>query len=278
MIARIDKIYLKPISERIIIKDQLKNEFMYGNIDRFMEGQFSSVIPDIKIEYLEQILNGFIKKGIEEKERLTPEAGLVISYLANETFKRYIKEEEAKGVKPEDIKSVQIKLDTRELKEPLSFLGRKIPEKLRLIIDGNAGNSVGEKSDGGQVIVDGNTGNGTGLEMEKGLIVVKGNAGDGTGEGMKSGKILIEKDCGERTGCDMTGGELDIVGKVEEFFLSSTLARNITENFPHLLFQKKTGVKLHIWEEKSLKTGKKLSQSNFLKLFTRDEKITACYF
>lgn len=264
IVAKIDEAYLKSIGETSV-KGQLKNEFMYGDIDGFIENKFSSIIPDIKIEYLEKILNGFIKKGVEENEYLTPEVGLVISYLANETFKRYIKEEEAKGVKPEDIKPMEVKLDTRgleeqELKKPLKldFLGYKIPEKLRLIINGNAGNSVGEKNDGGQIIVNGDTEHGTGSEMKKGLIIVKGKAGDGTGQGMEGGKILIEKDCGERTGCDMRGGELNIVGRVEEFFLSSTFLKNIAKKFSQPAFSKENKGKITYMGRKIFENGKRI--------------------
>ncbi len=262
IVDKIGDAYSKGIEGRSV-KGQLKHEFMYGNIDRFVESQFSSIVSDIKIGNLEKILNQFIKKGAEEKKYFTPEAGLVFSYLANESFKKHIEREKAKGVKYEDIKPIEVKIDTQKLKEPLRFLGYKIPEKLRLIIDGNAENSVGEKNQGGEIIVNGDVGNGTGLEMEKGLIVVKGNAKEGTGEGMKGGKILIKGDCKERSGGDMRGGELNIVGRAEEFFLSSTFARNITEKFSQSAFSEENNGRVMYMGRKIFENGKKSSQNNF---------------
>ncbi len=255
--AKIDEVYFKSIGETLV-KWQLKNEFMYGDIDRFVESQFSPIVSEIKIEHLEKILNRFIKRGVGKEEYFTPEAGLVFSYLLNETFRKHIEEQKAKGVKPENIKVVEIKLNTGELEEPLSYLGRGIPEKLRLIIDGNARNSVGEKADGGQIIVNGDVGNGTGLEMENGLIIVKGNAGEGTGERMKNGKILIKKDCGERTGSEMVGGELDVVGRAEEFFLSSTFLKNIAKKFSQPAFSEKNKGKVIYMGRKIFENGKRI--------------------
>ncbi|MBU4298449.1 hypothetical protein KJ636_00165 [Patescibacteria group bacterium] len=247
------------------IKEQVgynfETEFMIGNAERAMEIMYDGMkerkISEIKIGNLEKVLNEFVKTGVEKRYSAS-ELGFIISFLAKKSVEEYVKKEKQKGKELKDINVVDVKLPTKGLKEPLHFLGYKIPEKLRLIIDSNAGNSVGEKNRGGQIIVNGNVRNGTGLKMEKGMIIVKGNAGGGTGEGMKGGKILIKGDCGERTGSEMMGGELDVVGKAEEFFLSSTFVRNITKKFSPSAFSEENKGKITYMGRKIFENGKRI--------------------
>ncbi|MET1124851.1 MAG: formylmethanofuran dehydrogenase subunit C, partial [Archaeoglobaceae archaeon] len=63
------------------------------------------------------------------------------------------------------------------------------------VIEGSAGNYIGEKMSGGE-------------------IVIKGNAGDFVGTEMKGGRIVIHGSCGF-VGGDMKGGEILIGGSFE---------------------------------------------------------------
>lgn len=225
-LAGIDEIYGK------IKKISFDTEFMLGQAEKVTESMYTEVqrlmtekqIPEIRVENLEKILNGFIKRG--EEKYSASELGFIVSFLAKKSVEKYIEEEKAKGKKLEHIEPIVIKLNTRELKEPPNLLGYKFPEKIRLIINGNAGNSLGEKNDGGEIEVLGDAGDLVGLEMKKGLITIKGNARDRAGAEMTGGKIEITGNVGKGTAADMRGGELSIGGKVKNFSQTAFLKNN----------------------------------------------------
>ena len=60
-----------------------------------------------------------------------------------------------------------------------------------IIIEGNAGNEVGERMRRGLIVILGDAGDFLGANMIAGTIVVFGKAGEGPGAGMKRGSIVL---------------------------------------------------------------------------------------
>ncbi len=67
---------------------------------------------------------------------------------------------------------------------------------------------------GGRIVIEGNAGNYIGEKMAGGEIEIKGNAGDFIGTEMKGGVITIHGSCGF-VGGDMKAGEIRIGGSFE---------------------------------------------------------------
>lgn len=93
-----------------------------------------------------------------------------------------------------------------------------------IVINGNAGNHLGEKMAGGKITVNGNAGGWAGAVMKKGLLEIHGNAGDylaspyrGISEGMKGGKIVVDGNVGSDSGCYVRGGVIKIKGNAGPF-------------------------------------------------------------
>jgi len=111
-------------------------------------------IREIKAQYLEKVLNQLLER-YEEKEYSTVTLGLLISLLLNRTVNQYIKEEMEKGKELKQIEPLNVNLNTKKLKNPISLLGYENQEKSYLRITGNAGAWTAYFMKGGRLIIDG---------------------------------------------------------------------------------------------------------------------------
>jgi len=111
-------------------------------------------IREIKAQYLEKVLNQLLER-YEEKEYSTVTLGLLISLLLNRTVSQYIKEEMEKGKELKQIEPLNVNLNTKKLKNPISLLGYENQEKSYLRITGNAGAWTAYFMKGGRLIIDG---------------------------------------------------------------------------------------------------------------------------
>ena len=111
-------------------------------------------IREIKTQYLEKVLNQLLER-YEEKEYSTVTLGLLISLLLNRTVNQYIKEEMEKGKELKQIEPLNVNLNTKKLKNPISLLGYENQEKSYLKITGNAGAWTAYFMKGGRLIIDG---------------------------------------------------------------------------------------------------------------------------
>ena len=87
----------------------------------------------------------------------------------------------------------------------------------------SAGNWLGAEMRGGRIVVSGNAGNSVGgaylgsrLGMTGGEIIVLGNAGDEVGNRMRRGLIAVNGTCGAFAGASMIAGSLFALGGVGE--------------------------------------------------------------
>ena len=111
-------------------------------------------IREIKAQYLEKVLNQLLER-YEEKEYSTVTLGLLISLLLNRTVNQYIKEEMEKGKELKQIEPLNVNLNTKKLKNPISLLGYENQEKSYLRITGNACAWTAYFMKGGRLIIDG---------------------------------------------------------------------------------------------------------------------------
>ncbi|MCD6215273.1 MAG: hypothetical protein J7J46_09975 [Candidatus Desulfofervidus sp.] len=111
-------------------------------------------IREIKAQYLEKVLNQLLER-YEEKEYSAVTLGLLISLLLNRTVNQYIKEEMEKGKELKQIEPLNVNLNTKKLKNPISLLGYENQEKSYLKITGNAGAWTAYFMKGGKLIIDG---------------------------------------------------------------------------------------------------------------------------
>lgn len=111
------------------------------------------------------------------------------------------------------------------------YIGAGIRKKVRIIIEGVAGNDLGAFMDGPEIIVKGNAQDGVGNTMSGGRIVVEGDAGDIVGYAMRGGEIYIRGDVGYRVGIHMKSyGEerpVIVVGGTAKDFLGEYMAGGI---------------------------------------------------
>jgi len=83
------------------------------------------------------------------------------------------------------------------------YIGRGLPEKVKLKIYGTPGNDMAAYMDGAEIEVFGNGQDAVGNTMNFGKIVVHGNCGDTLGYAMRGGEIYIEGNVGYRVGIHM---------------------------------------------------------------------------
>jgi len=83
------------------------------------------------------------------------------------------------------------------------YIGRGLPEKVKLKIYGTPGNDMAAYMDGAEIEVFGNGQDAVGNTMNYGKIVVHGNCGDTLGYAMRGGAIYVERDVGYRVGIHM---------------------------------------------------------------------------
>lgn len=83
------------------------------------------------------------------------------------------------------------------------YIGAGIKKKIKIVINGTAGNDLGVFMDGPEIIVNGNAQDGVGNTMNSGKIIINGSAGDVMGYGMRGGSIYVKGNAGYRVGIHM---------------------------------------------------------------------------
>ncbi len=83
------------------------------------------------------------------------------------------------------------------------YIGAGIKKKIKIVINGTAGNDLGVFMDGPEIIVNGNAQDGVGNTMNSGKIIINGDAGDVMGYGMRGGSIYVKGNAGYRVGIHM---------------------------------------------------------------------------
>ncbi len=83
------------------------------------------------------------------------------------------------------------------------YIAAGLKNKIKIVINGTAGNDLGIFMDGTILEVYGNCQDGVGNTMNYGKIIVYGDAGDIVGYGMRGGEIYIKGDVGYRCGIHM---------------------------------------------------------------------------
>jgi len=107
-------------------------------------------------------------------------------------------------------KDKDFKIFTNYLSKTIDYIGCKNTKNI--ILNGNAGDRVGDRMKDGKITVNGNTGWGAGFFMENGKITINGNAGDGVGLGMKDGEITVNGNARWGVGSIMRDGKITIKG------------------------------------------------------------------
>lgn len=92
-----------------------------------------------------------------------------------------------------------------------------------IVVQGDAGDKVGERMTGGHLVVEGSCGHQAGRGMKNGRIVIHGNAGDelgsalpGMSSGMRGGEIFVRGNAGDSVGERMRRGLIAVAGTVGE--------------------------------------------------------------
>jgi glutamate synthase domain-containing protein 3 len=83
------------------------------------------------------------------------------------------------------------------------YIGRGLPEKVKLKIYGTPGNDMAAYMNGAELEIFSNSQDTVGNTMNYGKIVVHGNCGDTLGYAMRGGEIYVEKNVGYRAGIHM---------------------------------------------------------------------------
>jgi glutamate synthase domain-containing protein 3 len=83
------------------------------------------------------------------------------------------------------------------------YIGRGLPEKVKLKIYGVPGNDMAAYMDGAELEIFGNAQDAVGNTMNNGRIIVHGNCGDTLGYAMRGGEIYVEGNVGYRVGIHM---------------------------------------------------------------------------
>ncbi|MDR2772077.1 MAG: hypothetical protein LBB93_01250 [Elusimicrobiota bacterium] len=83
------------------------------------------------------------------------------------------------------------------------YIGRALPNKAKLTINGTPGNDMAAYMSGAEIEVIGNAQDGVGNTMNAGKVIIHGNCGDTAGYAMRGGAIYIEGNAGYRVGIHM---------------------------------------------------------------------------
>jgi len=169
-------------------KEEIRKKGWVFQIFSFLS---SLPLPETPSSLLERISNKFLKEfdwKKFERRRLEKDSGLFLSAFLKKNIENYVLSQKRKGIKEENIKPIEVRLNIKELPIHFDYLGYQNPKKLHLIIEGDCGNLTGDRMQGGRIIVKGN--------------------------------------CEVWTGEDMQGGELDIKGKVKSFGMSTFSPNN----------------------------------------------------
>ncbi|WP_052570058.1 hypothetical protein [Endomicrobium proavitum] len=108
------------------------------------------------------------------------------------------------------------------------YIGRALPEKVKIKINGFPGNDMAAYMDGAELEVFGNGQDAVGNTMNGGRIIVHGNCGDTTGYAMRGGEIYVEGYVGYRVGIHMKEYKeikpVIVIGKKAGDFLGEYMA------------------------------------------------------
>ena len=160
-----------------IVEEEIKSLVWVVERSRLMEtySRAMEVISDI--EYNVEDIEEFCYE-LDSSERLTSHitgpSGIYISALCN------------------NAKEDEITLKLGELSRKMHLLGYQLPEGKRLIVEGDLGNFIGVRLEGGEVTVEGSVKDWAGAGMRKGKMTVRKYAGYHTGEWMIDGEIWVE--------------------------------------------------------------------------------------
>jgi hypothetical protein len=200
---------------------QLKNAWRSCKLymDRTYEDRYFSMLSSIKnLRYSAKDVENFslVLIDFQDEENFSLKAGLFLSALINNGEESYYN------------------IHTQHLKTQLECLGYMNTKNI--MINGDAGCSVGRGMKGGSITVKGNVGEMAGLSMKGGNITVKGNAGNKVGQFMKSGSvtingnvwhdighcmydgsIIVKGNAGDRVGHGMTDGSITVEGNVKNY-------------------------------------------------------------
>ncbi|MDR2192409.1 MAG: hypothetical protein LBO62_05995 [Endomicrobium sp.] len=83
------------------------------------------------------------------------------------------------------------------------YIGRGLPEGVKIKINGFPGNDMAAYMDGAELEIFGNGQDAVGNTMNYGRIIIHGNCGDTTGYAMRGGEIYVEGNVGYRVGIHM---------------------------------------------------------------------------
>jgi len=117
-------------------------------------------------------------------------------------------------------------IHTRHMGGRIDHLGHYNTKNIT--IDGDAGENLAYRMEGGRITVEGNTGNDTGQEMKTGEIVINGDSGHSLGASMKGGKITVEGNAGVYTGIGMKNGEIAVNGNTSYYLANGMEGGKIT--------------------------------------------------
>jgi hypothetical protein len=136
--------------------DEWKNQVrrIPKDIDNIFSQKVLPQIKEVKAQDLGKVLNQLIER-YEDKKYSTVTLGLLISLLFNRTVNQYIKEEKRKGKELKEIEPLNVTLNTKNLKNPISLLGYENQERSCLMVTGDVGYWTGYFMKGGKLIIDG---------------------------------------------------------------------------------------------------------------------------
>jgi glutamate synthase domain-containing protein 3 len=83
------------------------------------------------------------------------------------------------------------------------YIGRGLPQGVKIKIQGTPGNDMAVYMDGAEIEVFGNAQDAVGNTMNEGKIIIHGRCGDTLGYAMRGGQIYIEGNVGYRAGIHM---------------------------------------------------------------------------
>ena len=108
------------------------------------------------------------------------------------------------------------------------YIGTSLTGKIKIIINGTAGNDLGAFMDGPNILVYGNSQDGCGNTVNSGEIVVHGSSGDITGYAMRGGRLFIKGSVGYRAGIHMKeygdNQPIMVIGETAGDFLGEYMA------------------------------------------------------
>lgn len=112
----------------------------------------------------------------QDEERFADKAGYLLSALVNNG------------------KDTEYVIHTHHLSQKIDYLG--YANTKNILVDGDAGNFVGQLMKGGKITVNGKAGEGAGMWLAGGAIIVNGNVDCSVGLGMTGGEISINGEIG----------------------------------------------------------------------------------